>query len=454
MGDLISVDPTTEAVCGRWPTDDAAGLDARLSEAAAGFLRWRTSSPAARADALLRIAASLRAIAPRAARLMAVEVGKPVAEGLAEVEKCAATLSYFATFAPPRLMTPVGDPARPDGWVRLAPLGVVLAIMPWNYPFWQVIRAAAGAWSVGDVLLVKPAPQTVGSTLLLAEAVAAAGAADLLGVVLADVEDIPSILADDRVAAVTFTGSSGVGRRVAEVAGRSLKKAVLELGGSDATVVLRGADVGRAAAIGARSRLQNNGQSCIAAKRFVVVRSEANGFVAALAAAFDAAVVGDPRDPSVTLGPLARRDLRDQLHDQVARSAAAGATVLRGGVIPVGRGWFYPPTLVTEVQPHHAVWQEETFGPVAAVRVVDDDAAAIAAANASRFGLGVSVHGPDVPSSLALVDRFHAGNVVIDGMVRSDPRFPFGGVGLSGFGRELGEIGLAELANVQAIRVG
>jgi succinate-semialdehyde dehydrogenase/glutarate-semialdehyde dehydrogenase len=446
---FASVDPATGRKLAEWPSADEAALETALAGGAARFRRWSRRPAAERADGLRAIAASLREASQHAALEMASEVGKPLAQGRAEVEKCAATLEYFADFAPSRLVR-----ETEGGLVRLEPLGPVLAIMPWNYPLWQVIRAAAGAWSVGDVLTVKPAPRTVGCTRVLVDAVAAAGCPEALSMVLAEVDQIPRLLADSRIAAATFTGSSAAGRSVAEAAGRSLKKVVLELGGSDAFVVFADANVARAAAIGAESRLQNAGQSCIAAKRFIVVRSVAQAFVDALCGEFRSRIVGDPMDPAATVGPMARDDLREQLHSQVRRSINGGARVLLGGSVPPPPGWYYPPTVLVDVTPDHPVWTEETFGPVAAVRVVDSEEEAIEAANDTQFGLGVSLHGGDQQRLAALAGRFRAGGVFVDGLVRSDARFPFGGVGISGFGRELGEIGLAELANVQTVRIG
>jgi succinate-semialdehyde dehydrogenase/glutarate-semialdehyde dehydrogenase len=329
---------------------------------------------------------------------------------------------------------------------------VVLAIMPWNFPYWQVFRFIAPHLMAGNAGLLKHAANVSGCALAIERVLADAGfPPDLLRVLLVDTEEVARVIGDPRVAAVTLTGSERAGRSVAESAGRALKPAVLELGGSDAFVVLADADVERAAQVAAQARTINNGQSCICAKRFIVERPVRARFEELLIAALKALRTGDPLAPGTNLGPLARRDLRDTLHRQVTESVAQGARLLLGGTIPDGPGAFYPPTVLTDVRPEHVVAREETFGPVAAILPVDDAAQAIAVANDSRYGLGASLWTKDAATAARWIPQLEAGSVFVNGLVKSDPRLPFGGVKASGFGRELSEEGIRAFTNVKTV---
>jgi succinate-semialdehyde dehydrogenase/glutarate-semialdehyde dehydrogenase len=330
---------------------------------------------------------------------------------------------------------------------------VVLALMPWNYPMWQVLRFAAPALMAGNGFVLRHADSTTGCGEDLEALFRDAGFPDGVGLqIRTDHDTVAAIIGDPRIAAVTLTGSTQAGRAVAATAGRHLKPCVLELGGSDPFVVLSDADVATAAEVGAKARLQNNGQSCIAAKRFVVVRSQAEAFVSAFQDHLEAAVQGDPRNPSTTLGPMARGDLRAQLHEQVQASVAAGARCLVGGELPDGEGFFYPATLLLDCRPGMPAWDEELFGPVAAVCVVDDDAAAMAAAVHPTYGLGASIW-TDPARVEELTPLVQAGAAFFNTMTASDPRVPFGGIRASGYGRELGVHGLHSFVNVKTVWV-
>jgi succinate-semialdehyde dehydrogenase/glutarate-semialdehyde dehydrogenase len=330
----------------------------------------------------------------------------------------------------------------------------VLAIMPWNFPFWQVFRFAAPALAAGNAGILKHAPNVSRCALEIEGVFRDAGfPAGLFQTVLLSNEGAGRVIADGRVRAVTLTGSDRAGSQVAEQAGRHLKKTVLELGGSDPFIVLEDADLDRAAQIAAEARLQNSGQSCIAAKRFIVVAAIMDPFLERFIAAMRSGRVGDPVDPATRIGPQARLDLRENLHRQVRQSVQRGAKVALGGQLPDGPGAFYPPTVLTAVQPGMPAFDEETFGPVAAVVRAGDEADAIRIANASQYGLGASIWTRDRARGERLAREIEAGSVFVNGLVKSDPRLPFGGVKRSGYGRELSEYGLREFVNVKTVWV-
>jgi succinate-semialdehyde dehydrogenase/glutarate-semialdehyde dehydrogenase len=385
---------------------------------------------------------------------MAREMGKPVTEGEAEVEKCAATCDFYADHAAAMLAPQARDVPEQRAYVRFDPLGTVFAIMPWNFPFWQVLRCAVPTLAAGNTLVLKHAGNVPGCAealgTLFAEAGVPAGVFENLHL---PHDAVDAVIADPRVAAVTLTGSTAAGRAVAAAAGRALKKTVLELGGSDAFVVLDDADVDAAAAGAADARLVNGGQSCIASKRFIVDARVADAFVERFARAMAARHVGNPLERTTQVGPLARRDLRDELHRQVEATRAHGARVVVGGTVPVGPGAFYPPTVLDGVSPGMTAFDEETFGPVAAVVRARDEADAIRLANASVYGLAGAVWSRDRARAERVAAAMETGSVAVNGHVRSDPRMPFGGVKESGYGRELSEWGLREFVNVKAVVV-
>jgi succinate-semialdehyde dehydrogenase/glutarate-semialdehyde dehydrogenase len=385
---------------------------------------------------------------------MTLEMGKPIAQAEAEVEKCAWACEHFAAHAA-RVLAP--EPLESDGrraYLRHDPLGAVLAVMPWNFPLWQVFRCAAPALMAGNVVVLKHASNVPGCALAIEGLFRDAGLPDGGCVaLLVPGSAVAGIVAHPAIAAVSLTGSEAAGAAVGAAAGAALKKCVLELGGSDPFLVLADADVEAVADAAVRARLLNNGQSCIAAKRFIVEEPVFEAFTRACVARLRAVRVGDPLDRAVELGPLARPDLRDELHAQVERSLAAGAVRLEGGRPLPGPGAFYAPTALGEVAPGMAAFDEETFGPVAALVRARSAAHAVALANRSRFGLGASVWTRDAARGEALAQDLECGQVFVNGIVKSDPRLPFGGVKASGHGRELSSHGLREFVNLKTVWV-
>ncbi|HEX9495622.1 MAG TPA: NAD-dependent succinate-semialdehyde dehydrogenase [Candidatus Limnocylindria bacterium] len=455
MTTIESVEPATEAVRARFDAHSAAEIAAAIAEADAAFKSWRERSFDERAVPMRALAQVLRDRKDRYARLITTEMGKPITEALAEIEKCAWNCDFYAEHAAEFLRDePVATNAR-ESYVAFEPLGVVLAVMPWNYPFWQVIRFLAPALMAGNAAVLKHASNVPQCALALEEAVRDAGfPAGLLRTLLVAGAAIEPAIADDRVRAITLTGSTATGSRLAELAGRAVKKAVLELGGSDPFIVLRDADLAAAAETGAKARFQNAGQSCIAAKRFLVEAPVAAEFERRFADAIRALRVGDPLDPATQVGPLAREDLRATLERQVAASVKMGARVVAGGRRREGTGWFYEPTLLADVTEDMPVLKEETFGPVAALLVVRDADEAIRIANSSPYGLGSAIWTADLARAKALARRVESGSVFVNGMVASDPRLPFGGLKQSGYGRELSGYGIREFVNIQTVWIG
>ncbi len=449
---ITTVNPSSGAPLETYAELDAAALDARLAAAVAAQARWSRRTFAERAKVLMAVAQRLQSAAPALARSMALEMGKPLAQGEAEVTKSAWVCRHYAEHAEAWL---ADEPVTVDtgsAAVVHAPLGVILGIMPWNYPLWQVLRFVAPTVMAGNVVVLKHAPNVTGTALQLAALLDEAGLGEgVYTPLVIDLDATAQVIADPRVQAVSLTGSVRAGRAVAAAAGQSLKKCVLELGGSDAYVVLDDADVEAAARASVTARMVNAGQSCIAAKRWIVTSAVRTAFEAAVTNLLRREVVGDPLLDGTTQGPMARMDLRDELDRQVRACRDAGARVVMGGECPEGPGSFYPVTLLTDVGPGAPAWDQELFGPVATLIEVADAAAALEVANGTPFGLGGAVFSADVARAEQFARAMRSGAVGVNRPVVSDPRLPFGGVGHSGYGRELGRHGLMEFVNVRAV---
>jgi len=423
-----------------------------LAGARAAFTEWRTRPFAERAGLMRAAGGELRARRAEYAMTMTREMGKPITQAEAEVEKCAGTCDYYAEHAEAFLAAQPRETDAARSYVRFDPLGVVLAVMPWNFPFWQVFRFAAPALMAGNAGILKHASNVPRCALQIEEVFRRAGFPEgLFRAVLAGSGAVKGLIADPRIAAVTLTGSERAGSAVAEQAGREIKKTVLELGGSDPFIVLADADLDAAARGAAEGRLINSGQSCIAAKRFIVAEAVADRFLERFRSELAARRMGDPTARETQVGPQARADLRDQLHRQVTESIKRGARPLLGAEIPTGKGAFYPPTLLAAVDKGMPAFDEETFGPVAAVIRAKDEADAIRLANDSPFGLGAALWTRDRARAAGLAADIEAGAVFVNGVVKSDPRLPFGGVKRSGYGRELSEYGIREFVNVKSV---
>lgn len=454
-GFVTTVDPASGLDLAQHELWTGEQVEAALDRAWRQWAAWRSTSLDERIAAVLRVADALEAAVDSMAEILTAEMGRPTVPARAEVIKCATSIRYLCSIAADRL-TPrpvAGVDAGETVRLRLDPLGPILGIMPWNFPYWQSIRFLIPALLAGNTILLKPAPSTIGCGLALQAAFDAAGLGDGLVTTLPiSVEPVAGLIADPRVHGVSLTGSVRAGRSVGEQAGRHLKKLVLELGGSDPFVVFPDADVATAATVAANARLQNAGQSCIAAKRFLVHRDVAQQFTAAMVVAFDAAVVGDPRADGVQYGPLATEAALTTVVDQVGQSVAAGAVVRTGGHRLDRPGFFFAPTLLTDVPDDAPCWRDEVFGPVAPVKVFDDIDDLIAIVNASEYGLGASVWTSNPAVVETLSARLEVGQVFVNGMVASDARYPFGGVKDSGYGRELGDAGFGEFVNLKLVR--
>jgi succinate-semialdehyde dehydrogenase/glutarate-semialdehyde dehydrogenase len=451
---FMSLNPTTGETIAEIAAHTESELAARIDAAAAAFRTWREASFAERASMLRAVAERLRTGRDEHARLMTLEMGKPITQAESEVEKCAWVCEYYAEngeafLAPEDIQT---DAAR--SYVRFEPLGVVLAIMPWNFPFWQVFRCAAPALVAGNVVLLKHASNVPQCALALEKIFADANAPrGVFATLLTDSATAERLVRQPSIAGVSLTGSEGAGVAIGGAAGGALKRTVLELGGSDPFIVLEDADLDAAVSTAVTARLINNGQSCIAAKRFIAVDAIAAEFEERFATRLGEICVGDPLDPKTELGPLARADLVSTLHRQVTTSLGEGARRVVGGMQLPRPGFFYEQTLLADVRPGMSAFDEETFGPVAALIRARDADDAIALANKSRYGLGASLWTRDTRRGEELARHIEAGAVFVNGLVKSDPRLPFGGVKRSGYGRELARFGIREFVNVKSVWV-
>ena len=450
----VSVNPATGEKLAVWPLADAAQVERAIDTAYRAARVWRQHSTTQRSEFLRAIAAQLRGNKASLARTITLEMGKPLTEAEAEVEKSAWNCEFVAEHGPIWLADePVVTQARSSHVAHL-PLGVVLSILPWNFPVWQIFRCAASALMAGNTLLMKHAPNVQGCATQVTDLILAAGVpAGVFQNLNAAVPDVGRIIADPRVAAVTLTGSPGAGAKVAAQAGAVCKKSVLELGGSDAFIVLADADLDAAVAAGVRARFTNCGQVCLAAKRFIVEAGIAEEFGARFSSAAAALRSGDPLLAGTQLGPMARADLRDSLDSQIALSLRSGARLLTGGRRGEGAGWYYAPTVLTDVTQDMPVAAQETFGPVAAMLTARNAADAVNMANDSAFGLSAMLWTGDPDRGRALAKELDVGGVFVNSVTASDPRLPVGGVKLSGYGRELGRAGMLELCNTQTVWV-
>ncbi len=452
---LTSINPATGDVLQTYEEMSPQQVDEIIGQVHQAFAEWRRVSIPERAGLMKKAAARLRERSQEYARLMAREMGKPIREGRAEAEKCAWVCDYYAEKTEEFLQPEFIPTDAGKSYVTFNPLGVVLAVMPWNFPFWQVFRFAAPALMAGNVAVLKHASNVPGCALAIEEIFREVGFPEnVFRTLLVGSPRVERIIEHPLVKAVTLTGSTPAGRAVARKAGEMLKKTVLELGGSDPYLILEDADLSATVATCVASRLINSGQSCIAAKRFIVVEAIREEFEQQFVELMRTKTMGDPLDEGTDIGPQARHDLRDELHRQVVQSLEKGARCLLGGEIPPGKGAFYPPTVLTDVRPGMPAFDEETFGPVAAIIPVRDEAEAIQVANNSPFGLGAAVFSRDVARAERIAaEELEAGCCFVNAFVKSDPRLPFGGIKESGYGRELSHYGIKEFLNIKTVYI-
>lgn len=446
----ISRNPTTGEIIAQYPMQNASELEQALNTSATAYKEWRQSSMATRVSVLRQLSQQLREREPELTRMITLEMGKPVAQARGEILKCANLCDWYAEYGPAML---ADQPSQvPDAWQSFRPIGVILAVMPWNFPFWQVLRGAVGMLLAGNTYLLKHAPNVMGSATLMAELF---DATDLpkggFNVINVDNEGVSAAIKDDRIAAVAVTGSVRAGAAIAAQAGAALKKTVLELGGSDPFIVLADADLDEAVKSAVTGRYQNTGQVCMAAKRFIIEASIADEFEKRFVDTVKSLKIGDPLDEQTFIGPMARADLRDELDEQVKASLREGARLVLGGEKIAGQGNYYAPTILADVTNDMTAFRQELFGPVAAIAVANDAQHALEIANNSDFGLSATVWTADEEVAARMSDELEVGAVFINGNGASDPRVTIGGVKKSGYGRELSHFGVHEFCNVQTV---
>jgi acyl-CoA reductase-like NAD-dependent aldehyde dehydrogenase len=452
---IHSINPATEELLASFEPCSKKAVDSKLHAAQAAASDWKSTSIPQRADLMKAAAGHLRQNKTKYAAIMTAEMGKPIVESEAEVEKCALNCDYYAENAEQFLSNEQRTSSASKSYIQYTPLGIILAVMPWNYPFWQVFRFAAPALMAGNGALLKHASNVPQCALAIEEVFREAGfPPGIFQTLLVGSSEVRKLIERKEISAVTLTGSERAGKEVGSSAGRMLKKTVLELGGSDPFIVLADADLGAAVRTGIRARFQNTGQSCIAAKRFIVVDPVFEKYQDAYLEAVRALKMGDPMDPSTQIGPLARGEFIEDLERQIEESVRRGANILLGGHRGSGKGYFFEPTVLTDVQPDMPAGCEELFGPVAAMMRARDTEDAILLANSTPYGLGSNLWTTDIEKARQLARRIEAGQVFINGMVASDPRLPFGGVKKSGYGRELSELGMREFVNIQTVWIG
>jgi succinate-semialdehyde dehydrogenase / glutarate-semialdehyde dehydrogenase len=452
---IATINPTTGALLQSFEALSPEALQAKIDLAAQTFHTYRKTPFTQRSDWLRQAAALLKAKQQKFADLMTLEMGKPIAQSIAEVQKCALVCEYYAEQAPQFLANEFIETDASQSWVAYQPLGVILAVMPWNFPFWQVFRAAAPALMAGNTMVLKHASNVPQCALAIESILHQAGFPEgSFQTLLVGANQVEAIVTSPHIKAATLTGSEPAGASLASLAGTQIKKTVLELGGSDPFIVTETADLAEAVTVGIKARLLNNGQSCIAAKRFIILDAIADAFTEKFIQGFEALKIGDPSQPDTEVGPLATETIRTQLQDQVEHAMADGAICLAGGQFWTDLpGYFYEPTILSNIPPTSPAYREEFFGPVALLFRVPNLEAAIALANDSPFGLGASVWTQDSQQRDRCIAELESGSVFINGMVKSDPRLPFGGVKRSGFGRELGLPGIREFVNIKTVWV-
>jgi len=452
---LTTYDPSTGLEINSYPVYDEKKIEQILEQSEETYTEWRLLSFAARAFVLQNIARELRRSKEILAKLATKEMGKPIQQSRDEVEKCARTLDFYAENGEQFLANQIVETDALKSYVAFRPLGTILAVMPWNFPYWQVFRAFAPAAMAGNVMVLKHASNVCECALAIEKVMQSAKAPKgLLQTVLIPGSAVAGLIDHPVTAAVTLTGSTAAGKAVAEAAGRNLKKVVLELGGSDAYIIMEDADLELAADVCIRGRLINSGQSCVAAKRFVVLKAVKKQFEKLVVERMKAATYGNPMDEANKIGPMARHDLRDQLHEQVLQSVEAGARLLLGGVVPDIQGYYYPPTVLTGVKKGMPAYHEEMFGPVAVIIEAKDEADAMRIANDSIYGLGGGIFSANRENAERLAaEEMEAGNCFVNDFVHSDPKLPFGGVKQSGYGRELSEFGIREFVNIKSVYI-
>lgn len=454
---IFSINPTNGKLIKSYKEDSEKQISGKIEKAHKAWLKWRNTSFSTRADLLKNAASILLARKQELATLMAKEMGKPIPAGIAEIEKCAAVCDYYAANGAEFLKDETIKTEASESYVSFQPLGLVLAVMPWNFPFWQLFRFLAPALMAGNAGLLKHASNVTGCALAIEEVIIEAGfPKDIFRVLVISSKFVKQVIAHPLVKAVTMTGSTEAGKQVAQQAGSYLKKTVLELGGSDPYLVLADADLEQAAEICMQSRLINNGQSCIAAKRFILVKEIEQEFTRIFLEKMQSKVTGDPFDADTDLGPMARIDLRDELHQQVKANIKAGAKCILGGEIPdfKGKHAYYTPTVLSGIRKDMPGYEEEIFGPVALMFSAKNEEEAIRIANDSPFGLGAAVFTANVKRGEEIAAKsLNAGSCFVNSLVKSDPRLPFGGINQSGYGRELSAFGIREFVNIKTVYV-
>lgn len=452
---IQSLNPATETVEKVFSQDTDEMIQNKITTAQDAYQNWKALTIADRAGFLRRVAELLEERREDYARIMAREMGRPITAGVGEITKCAWVCTYYADNAHILLEPEIIATDAKKSYVRFDPLGIVLAVMPWNFPFWQVFRFAAPALMAGNVGLLKHASNVPQCAQAIEAIFRDAGCpAGVFQNIFLPASHVDAIIADPRIVAVTLTGSEKAGSSVASVAGKHIKKAVLELGGSDPFLVYPDCDLEEVARTGTTARLQNAGQTCVAAKRFIVHGAVAQEFMQLFKKNFEEYRVGDPQDENTQMGPLSSKTILEELESQVVASVAKGARVLTGGHRLEGHGYFYAPTILENVTPGMPAYDEELFGPVAAIIVAQDDEEMVKIANDTRYGLGASIWTRDIERAEKVAGRIEAGCVAINSMVKSDPRLPFGGIKCSGFGRELAGYGIREFVNIKTVVIG